>query len=330
MQNKKIITLGELMLRLSPPSVERFVQAESYCASFGGAEANVAVSLANFGLQAGFITKLPDHEIGQAAVNSLRRYGVDVSGIVRGGDRVGLYYCENGTSMRPSKVVYDRKGSSFAAANEGEFEFDELLKGADWFHFTGITPALSKQTEALTLKACKAAKRLGLTVSCDLNYRAKLWTKDEARKSLEAFMPYVDVCISNVPQIFDVFGIAGETPLEVAQKTVEKFAFSTLLMTERESYSASDNDWSAYLFDGKELLKSKKYQIRITDRVGGGDAFAAGYIYGALTYENGQKALEFATAAAALAHTIEGDYNLVSAAEVETLVGGDGTGRVQR
>lgn len=326
----KIITMGELMMRLSTCGYLRFLQSDRFEITFGGAEANVAVSLSVLGHEAHFVSELPEGDVGTMALISLQKYGVRVDHVVRGGDRLGIYFLEKGASMRPSKVIYDRANSSFANATADHFDFDDIFEGADWFHFTGITPALGKNAQAVTLAALKAAKKHGIKVSCDLNYRAKLWTKAEARKTLEAFMPYVDVCISNVPQIFDVFGIEGEDTLSVAQKTTEKFGFEYLLMTERVSHSASDNGWSAHVYYDNKLYSSKKYEIRIVDRVGGGDAFAAGFIHGLFRYQNAEEALEFATAASALAHTVEGDFNFASEAEVETLMHGDGTGRVQR
>lgn len=338
----KVITFGELMLRLEPEGYYRFVQAESFGATFGGGEANVAVSLANFGVDAAFVTKLPTHEIGQAAVNSLRKYGVDTSLIRRGGDRVGIYFIEKGASQRPSKVIYDRAGSAIATAEPSDFNWDEIFDGADWFHVTGITPALSPLCAEITLEAVKKAKEKGLTVSCDLNYRKKLWTRERAGQVMAEVCKYVDVCIANEEDASDVFGIkAGNTDLvkgqvnhegykEVAELLMKRFGFKKVAITLRSSISASDNLWAAMLYDGSEYYFSKEYPVHIVDRVGGGDSFGAGLIYACREGFDPQKTIEFAVAASCLKHSIEGDYNMVSVAEVNALAGGDGSGRVQR
>lgn len=338
----KVITFGEIMLRLAPEGYTRFVQADKYLATYGGGEANVAVSLANFGLDTEFVTKLPDNPIGQGAVNSLRKFGVGTSHIVRGGDRVGIYFLEKGASQRGSLVVYDRAGSAIATAQKSDFDWDKIFSGADWFHFTGITPALSKETAEITLIAVKRAKEMGLTVSCDLNYRKKLWSKEEAGKTMSQLMPYVDVVIANEEDAGDVFGIkAADTHVdsgkisrkgyeEVAKELKNRFGFKYVAITLRESISANDNNWSALLYDGKEFRFSKEYPIRIVDRVGGGDSFGAGLIYSLLNGCDAQKAIEFAVAASCLKHTIEGDFNLVSVKEVETLAAGNTGGRVSR
>ena len=338
----KVITFGELMLRLAPEGYYRFVQADTYGATFGGGEANVAVSLANYGVPVDFVTKLPKHEIGQAAVNSLRRFGVGTDKIVRGGDRVGIYYLEKGASQRPSKVIYDRAGSAIAKASPEDFDWAKIFEGADWFHFTGITPALSPVTAKICLEAAKAAKAAGLTVSCDLNYRKKLWTREEANAAMSEICRYVDVCISNEEDAADVFGIRAEgTDVDsgkinqdgyrsVAKQLTDMFGFRAVAITLRESISANDNNWAAMLYTGGECYFSRKYAIRIVDRVGGGDSFGAGLIYGMISGYDPQKTIEFAVAASCLKHTIEGDYNMVSVAEVEALAGGSGSGRVQR
>ncbi len=338
----KVITFGEVMLRLAPAGYTRFVQADSFGAVYGGGEANVAVSLANFGLDAAFVTKLPKHEIGQAAVNALRRFGVDTRGIVRGGDRVGIYFLEKGASQRPSKVIYDRAGSSIAMAAQGDFDWDVLFEGADWFHFTGITPALGDTVADICLAACKAAKQKGLTVSCDLNYRKNLWSREKAGQVMRGLMPYVDVCIANEEDAADVFGIkAADTNVaagkvnhegykDVAKQLVDTFGFSKVAITLRGSISANDNNWAAMLYDGQSYYFSKNYLIHIVDRVGGGDSFGAGLIYSCLMGYGPQETIEFAVAASCLKHTIEGDCNYVSVEEVQKLVGGDGSGRVQR
>lgn len=338
----KIITLGEIMLRLAPQGYMRFVQAETFGATYGGGEANVAVSLSNFGEHAAFVTKLPAHEIGQAAVNSLRKFGVDTQYIVRGGKRVGIYYLEKGASQRPSKVVYDRAGSAIAEAKAEEFDFATIFDGADWFHFTGITPALSENAFELCLAACRAAKKANVKISCDLNYRKNLWSREDAGAKMAQLMPYVDVCIANEEDAKDVFGIvadntditSGKISHEgykgVAKKLQDTFGFEAVAITLRESLSANDNNWAAMLYTGGEYYFSKKYPVHIVDRVGGGDSFGAGLIYSLLHGYDGQRAIEFAVAASALKHSIEGDFNMVSVGEVEKLAGGDGSGRVQR
>ncbi len=339
---KKVVTFGEVMLRLAPENYLRFVQSDRLEATFGGAEANVAVSLANYGLDAMFVTKLPTHEIGQAAVNSLRKYGVNTSKIVRGGERVGIYYCEKGASQRPSKVIYDRAHSSIATAEERDFDWKNILNGADWFHFTGITPALSEDVAKICLAAVKEAKKQGITVSCDLNFRKKLWSKEQAGKTMGEICKYVDYCIANEEDAKDVFGIEAEGSdiyggkldkdgyISVAEKLSARFGFKGVAITLRESKSANDNDWSGMLFTNGKAYFSKKYSMHIVDRVGGGDSFGGGLIYALTSGYDAQKAIEFAVAASCLKHTIEGDYNLVSVAEVESLAGGNASGRVQR
>lgn len=338
----KVITFGELMVRLQPYNYERFVQADHLQFSFGGGEANVAVSLANYGIDAAYVTKLPAHAIGQSAVNSLRRYGVDTSLIVRGGDRVGIYYNEKGASQRPSVCIYDRAHSAIQEASPSDFDWDKIFDGADWFHFTGITPALGPNLVEICREACIAAKSRNIKISCDLNYRGKLWTREQAREAMTELCQYVDVCISNEEDAKDVFGIeaeatditAGELNKEgyksVARQLAEKFGFEKVAITLRESKSAFDNDWSAMLYDGNEYCFSKLYHLHIVDRIGGGDSFGAGLIYALLSGKDSQAAVEFAVAASALKHAVEGDYNHATVAEVEKLAGGDGSGRVQR
>ena len=330
------------MLRLAPEGYTRFVQADRFGATFGGAEANVAVCLAGLGAEAEFVSKLPQNDIAQAAINSLRRYGVGVSGIVRGGPRIGLYYLEKGASQRPSKVVYDRAGSSMALATPADFDWEKIFSGASWFHFTGITPALGDNAAAITREAVNTAKKMGLTVSADVNYRQNLWPREKAAEVIGNLMPYVDVCITNDGQAKDVFGIcpteaelcggvltpAGYT--RIARELCGRYGFGKVAMTLRESISASDNNWAAMMFNGKESVFSRKYAMHIVDRVGGGDGFGAGLIYALQNGKGDQEALEFAVAAGCLKHTIEGDYNLVSVSEVEQLAKGDGSGRVQR
>ena len=338
----KVVTFGELMLRLQPENYLRFLQSEKFEATFGGGEANVAVSLANYGIDAAFVSKFPKHDIGQMAVNSLRRYGVDTSFIVRGGDRLGIYYCEKGASQRPSKVIYDRAGSAIATASQDDFDWDKIFEGVDWFHFTGITPALNDNVAAICKDALIAAKKHGVTVSCDLNYRNKLWTKEKAREVMTELMKYVDVCIANEEDASDVFGIkADNTDItggklskegyrSVAEKLVAQFGFKYVAITLRGSISANDNNWAGMLYDGKECYFSKNYLIHIVDRVGGGDSFGGGLIYAMLNKFNAQDVIEFAVAASCLKHSISGDFNMVTVDEVKKLAGGDGSGRVQR
>ena len=338
----KIVTFGEIMLRLAPNGYYRFFQNDQLQATFGGGEANVAVSLANFGLDAAFVTKLPDHAIGQAAVNSLRYFGVDTSKRVRGGNRVGIYYLEKGASQRGSVCIYDRAGSSIQTADVSDFNWDEIFEGAEWFHFTGITPALGENLVEICKEACIAAKNHGVKVSCDLNYRGKLWTRDQARAAMTELCKYVDVCISNEEDAKDVFGIEAENTdiysgkldkegyKSVAKQLADKFGFEKVAITLRSSISASDNDWAAMLYDGKEYCFSKEYHLHIVDRVGGGDSFGAGLIYSLVTGKTTKDAVEFAVAASALKHSVEGDFNRMSVSEVEKLAKGDGSGRVQR
>lgn len=338
----KIVTLGEIMLRLSTPGHSRFVQSDAFDVVYGGGEANVAVSCANYGHDAYFVTKLPTHEIGQAAVNSLRRMGVHTDYITRGGDRVGIYYLESGSAMRPSKVIYDRAHSAIAEATPDDFDFDAIMAGTDWFHWSGITPALSDSAAELTRLACEAAKRHGVMVSVDLNFRKKLWTPEKAQSVMRPLMTYVDVCIGNEEDAERCLGFkpdadveAGQTAAEgykgIFRNMAEAFGFKYVASTLRESYSASHNGWKGMIYDGREFYVSRHYDIEpIVDRVGGGDSFSAGIIHGLLTKPSQAEALEFAVAASALKHTIPGDVNMVTAAEVEALVGGDTSGRVQR
>lgn len=338
----KIVTLGEIMLRLSPTGNYRFVQSESFQIFPGGGEANVAVSLANYGHTACFVSKLPSHEIGQIAVNALRRYDVKTEYISRGGDRVGLYYAETGASMRPSKVIYDRAHSAIAEADISDFDFDKIMADADWFHWSGITPAISDKAAEIVRVACEAAKRHGVTVSVDLNFRKKLWTSEKAISVMRPLMQYVDVCIGNEEDANMCLGYKPDADVEGGKTDAEgyyeifkgmmkEFGFKYVVSTLRESYSASHNGWKALIYDGKTFYESKHYDINpIIDRVGGGDSFSAGLIHGLLSYKDQAKALEFAVAASALKHTIPGDFNLVSTSEVESLAKGNANGRVQR
>ena len=339
---KKIVTFGELMLRLAPEGYLRFVQSEKYLATFGGAEANVAVSLANYGMDVAFVSKLPSHEIGQSAVNSLRKFGVDTSLIVRGGERVGIYYCEKGASQRPSKVIYDRAYSSIAMATPADFDWNKIFEGVTWFHFTGITPALSDGVAEICLAAVKAARERGITVSCDLNFRKKLWSKEKACQVMSELCHYIDYCIANEEDAKDVFGIEAENTdiyggklnhegyISVAKQLTDRFGFKGVAITLRESKSANDNDWSGMLYTDGEAHFSKKYSMHIVDRVGGGDSFGGGLIYSLVNGYEPKAAIEFAVAASCLKHSVEGDYNMMSVAEVQNLAGGDASGRVQR
>ena len=339
----KVVTMGEIMLRLSSEGNTRFVQCQQFDACYGGGEANVAVSLANYGHEAHFVSKVPSHEIGQCAVNALRRYGVHTDYVARGGERLGIYYLETGASMRPSKVIYDRAGSAIAEANPEDFDFDAIMEGADWFHWSGITPAISDKSAELTRLACEAAKRHGVTVSVDLNFRKKLWTSEKAISIMRPLMQYVDVCIGNEEDAELCLGFKPDADVEggktdasgyegIFKQMKEEFGFKYVVSTLRESFSATHNGWKALIYNGKEFYQSKRYDVNpIIDRVGGGDSFSGGLIHGLLTYPQDQgKALEFAVAASALKHTIPGDFNLVDKKEVEALAGGDASGRVQR
>jgi 2-dehydro-3-deoxygluconokinase len=338
----KIVTFGEIMLRLTPPNYHRFVQANSFDVTFGGGEANAAVSLANYGENAYFVTKVPDNPIGQACINFIRKHGVNTDNIFRGGERLGIYYNEIGASQRPSVVVYDRSHSSIAEARPNEFDWEKIFDGGQWFHFTGITPALGDNMAEACLDAIKTAKKMNLTVSCDLNYRKKLWTTDKARKVMTGLMEYVDYSIGNEEDAEKVFGIkAGTSDVSkgelcdegykyVAKQLVNNFALKGAAVTLRESFSASDNGWSAIYYDGNEFYKSKRYKIHVVDRVGGGDSFAGGLIYGLCNRYPLEYAVEFAVAASCLKQTIVGDFNQITLKEVETLMKGDASGRVQR
>ncbi|MBN8719376.1 2-dehydro-3-deoxygluconokinase [Hydrobacter penzbergensis] len=339
---KKVVTLGEIMLRLSTPGFERFVQADSLDVTYGGGEANVAVAICNYGLNGTFVTKVPDNPLGQAAINHIRRYGVDTQFIARGGKRLGIYFLETGASMRASQVVYDRAGASISDVEISEFDFDKIFEGADWFHTTGITPALSDKAAALTEAALKAAKAKGITTSIDLNYRKKLWSKEKAREVMTRLCQYVDVCIGNEEDAETTLGFVskgtdvtkGELNLDgykdVFQQMKAKFGFKYIASTLRESYSASDNGWSALVYDGSNFYHTKQYEVRIVDRVGSGDSFASGFIYGLVSGMPMNEAAEFGVAASALKHTIPGDLNHATLNEVKDLMKGDGSGRVQR
>lgn len=338
----KIITMGEIMLRLSSPGNSRFVQSDSFDVNYGGGEANVAVSLQNYGNEAYFVSKVPEHEIGQAAINSLRRFGVHTEYMVRGGSRLGIYYLETGCSLRPSKVIYDRAHSSISEAKPEDFDFEAIFRDADWFHWSGITPALSDNAAECVRRACIAAKKAGVVISCDLNYRKKLWTPEKAQSVMRPLMQYVDVCIGNEEDAEMCLGFRPDADVENGKtdadgykdifcKIIKEFGVKYVVSTLRESYNASINGWKAMIYDGKEFYVSRHYDLKpIVDRVGGGDSFSAGLIHGLANGKPMQWALEFAVAASALKHTIPGDVNLVSVSEVESLMKGGGNGRVER
>ena len=340
--SKKVVTLGEIMLRLSTPDYKRFVQADTFDVTYGGGEANVAAALCNYGLNGTFVTKVPNNPIGQSAINHLRRYGVDTQYIVRGGERLGIYFLETGASMRASQVIYDRSHASISEVEPGEFDFDKILEGASWFHTTGITPALSDKAATLTEAALKAAKAKGITTSIDLNYRKKLWSKEKAREVMSKLCQHVDVCIGNEEDADTTLGFKakdtdvtkGELDLEgfkdVFHQMKEKFGFKFIASSLRESHSASDNGWSALVYDGSEFYHTKQYSVRIVDRVGSGDSFASGLIYGLVSGMPMNEAAEFGVAASALKHTIPGDLNHATLNDVKELMKGDGSGRVQR
>jgi 2-dehydro-3-deoxygluconokinase len=342
---KKIVTFGEIMLRLSTPGFSRILQTDHFIMTFGGGEANVSVALANFGLDSYYVTRLPNNEIGEAALQSVRRYGVKTDYILRGGERLGIYFLETGASQRPSKVIYDRARSSVTEMDSSMINWDAVFHGKDWFHWTGITPALGNVPAATLKDACIAAKKAGVRVSCDLNFRSKLWTEKEAQTVMNPLMEYVDVCIANEEDAQRSLGFeAGKTDVEgahldekgyvrLAKELKKTYGFDTVAITLRESFSASKNGWSALLHDNKECQepqRSTRYEINIVDRVGGGDSFASGLIYGLLTKNSTNDALEFAVAASCLKHTIPGDFNLVSVDEIEKLVKSGGSGRVER
>jgi 2-dehydro-3-deoxygluconokinase len=338
----RVVTFGEIMMRLATPGRLRFSQARELELTYGGGEANVAVSLARFGLDARFVTRLPANPFGDGALGVLRSHGVDTSFVARGGERIGVYFLETGASQRASVVVYDRAGSAVSQVGPGEFDWGRIFEGADWFHFTGITPALGRGVAEATAEACRAAKAAGLTVSCDLNYRKKLWTPQQARETMTGLMEWVDVAVGNEEDAEKVFGVraeganveGGEVSAaayeQVARTLAGRFGLKAVAVTLRESRSADENGWSAMLLHEGRALESRKYDVRIVDRVGGGDSFAAGLIYGLLAGKSARDALEFAVAASCLKHSVAGDFNLVSVAEVENLVRGDASGRVQR
>lgn len=343
MVNPKCVTcFGEIMMRLNPHGFNRFTQAEALEVSFAGAEANVAVALANFGVNSSFVTKIPQNELGVSARNAIRKFGVSTNEIVWGGPRLGVYYVEKGASQRPSKVIYDRTGSSIQLAQRDEFDWKRILRDAEWFHFTGITPALGGYLPAICLDALKVCKANNITVSCDLNYRSKLWSREQANLIMTQLMPYVDVLIANESDAEAVFGIKASGSnvesgvvnksayIEVAKCLSGRFGIKTVAITLRTSLSASLNKWAGLLYECGQAYFSPEYTIQIVDRVGGGDSFGAGLIYALLCGYDSQKAIDFAVAASCLKHTIEHDFNLVTVDEVNALAAGNATGRVQR
>ena len=340
----RVVTFGEVMLRLKSPEFERLMQSPLLEATFGGAEANVAVSLAQYGLPVSFVTALPSNPLGDAALASVRSFGADTSFIKRAGDRIGIYFLESGANQRPSRVTYDRNGSSIASAKSGDFDWAAIFSGATWFHVSGVTPAISQSAADLTIEAAKAARSMGVTVSCDYNYRKNLWKYGKkAPEVMREIVKHVNVGIANEEDCEKALGISSDVDVHSGSLDVERYraiaesvfdAFPNLekqVITLRESHSADYNGWSAVLYNGRELLQSRNYEITdIVDRVGAGDSFAGGLIYGLTTYKDDQKALEFATAASCLKHSIAGDFNRVSVPEVEALMKGEASGRVQR
>lgn len=338
----KLVTFGEIMGRLNPPGYLRIVQSDSYLLSFAGGEVNVAVAVANFGGDASFVTKLPKNDLTTHALRTLRGFGLDLSKIVYGGDRIGMYYVEKGASQRPSKVIYDRKYSAIATAKREDFDWDAILEGATWFHFTGITPALSDTLPAICLDALKKCREKGITVSCDLNYRKTLWSSEQAGAVMAQLMPYVNVCLANEEDADKVFGVKADDTdvndgklneagyVQVAEKLMERFGFDKVAITLRGSISASDNNWAAMLYDGKTVYKSRTYAIRLVDRVGGGDSFGGGLVYALMQDYAPQKAIDFAVATSCLKQATEYDFSLSTVDEVNKLMAGDGSGRVQR
>lgn len=329
----KIVTLGEIMLRLSPLGYNRFSQAEQFNAFYGGSEANVSVSLANFGAKTSYVTKLPDNDIAQAAINELRRFGVDTTDVVRGGERIGIYFCEYGEAQRPAKLVYDRKASAMAKAKREDFDWDKIFEGASWFHFSGITPALSKECAEITLEAVKEAKKKGLTVSIDLNYRETLWNESEFSKTIRELLKYCDVALGSMEEAQMAIGEEAEGSTdcnEILKKFVHKFDLKYATIILRNRFTAEDVDWTAVLYNGKEFYNAKKYDIHVVDNIGGGDAFAAALIYAITSGYSDQDIIEFATASSCLKYTMLGDANLATVEEVKNLMHGDGSGKVNR
>ena len=332
----KIITFGELMLRLSPDNNERFTQAHSYEAVYGGGEANTAVSLANFNVDTRYVTKLPNHTIGQSAVNSLRQYGVDVSRIVRGGDQIGIYFLEKKTSQRPTNVIYNRNGSAFALATKEDFDWNSIFEGATWFHFSGITPAISDNMAEITIEACKEAKKRNITVSCDLNYRSKLWSSEKACEAMSRICQYVDVCIANEDDAIGIFSMnpadanGEEKNAYIAKELMKKFPFKMVASVWRTETSITTFKLQSMIYTEGKAYYSKEFFMHILDYIGAGDAYCAGLIYSLINNFDPQKAVEFANAASCLKHTVSGDYNLVTVDEVMKLAFSDAGNEVQR
>ena len=339
---KKVVGLGDMLISLSPKGYLRIMQAHSFDIFYTGAEANVCVSLSQFGIPTKYVTRLPDNEVGKTAIGTLRRFGIDTDNVAIGGDRIGLLYLEKGAAQRPSKVIYDRKNSAMCEAKPEDFNWENVFNDAQWLHFTGITPALSSTVRQVVETACQEAKKRGITVSCDLNYRKNLWTTEEAKSVMSKLLQYVDVLIANEEDAEKVLGIKASNTdvnsgrldlngyIEVADKISKTYGIPRVATTLRKSISASDNVWSAMLYHDGKAYSSRKYDIHIVNRVGGGDSFAAGLIYGIISGFDDQKTLEFATAASCLKHSIEFDFNLVTADEVMSLVNGNASGRVQR
>ena len=339
---KKVVTFGEIMMRLNPPGYQRLLQTVSLEVSYAGGEANVAVSLANLGHKASFVSAVPNNPLGQAAINAVRRYGVDTERVIRTGNRLGTYYVEKGASQRASKVIYDRANSSITQSKSGDYPWDEIFADTDWFHFTGITPALGGDLPEICRESCIAAKAHGVKVSCDLNYRNKLWTRDQARTVMTELMPYVDVLIANEEDAHDVFGIAAENTdvssgqldrqayISVAKQLSERFKIPEVAITLRKSISANVNEWSGMLYTQGSAWFSTNYSINIVDRVGGGDSFGGALICAMLEQRDPQYTIDFAVAASCLKHTMEQDFNLITRDEVLSLMAGNASGRVQR
>ena len=329
---KKIVCFGEIMMRLNPLNKERFIQADNFAISYSGAEANVCASLANYfedSSQIYFVSKVPANELGKSSIKTLRSQNINTEYVVQGGQRLGLYFLEEGASQRPSKVIYDRKNSSFAESSISDYDWDIIFEDCSWFHFSGITPALSENLAEICKMACKKAKEKNITVSCDLNYRKKLWTTEKANSVMSELFEFVDVCIANEEDVQNVFGLQGSYE-ELAQKIIQKFSCKLVAFTLRESFSADKNIWSSLLFSKTESFKSEKYEIQIVDRVGAGDSFSGALIYALLNDYSNQNSLEFATAASCLKHSIHGDFNQVTVDEVLSLMKGNSNGRIQR
>ena len=338
-----VVTFGEVMMRLATQRRERFTQAREFEVTYGGGECNVAVSLSNFGIDTTFISAIPKNDIGQSCINYIRQFGVNTNSIIRSGNRLGIYFIESGASMRASKVIYDRSGSSISEIKPGDIDWEKIFSEKNWFHFTGITPAISTQASDTCKEAAQIASDMGLVVSADMNYRKNLWSPEEAQKTMKPLMKFVDIVIGNEEDAEKCLGVSPENVdvtsgnidpnayKPVIEKLQNQYNFKKIAITLRESISADDNNWSAIYFDGKEIHTGKKYPVRIVDRVGGCDAFASGIIYGNLQKNwSSQQILDFAVASSAISHTFHGDFNLVSIDEVNSIAKGDTSGRVQR